>query len=211
MKLKNIKEYSNPFDAVTEFENTLSAYTNAPFVVTTDCCTHAIELCFRYKQAINECPDIITIPNKTYVSVPMTFRKLNIEYQLINSDWRSEYNFGCTNVWDSARCLRNTMYLPGQMQCLSFGRTKPMEIGRGGAILLDNEHAFKWLKKASYDGRDLYIHPWQDQVEFEVGYHYMMRPEEAVDGLNILTANKISNSYNYCYPDLSKLNISRNL
>jgi dTDP-4-amino-4,6-dideoxygalactose transaminase len=207
MKLKNIKEYSNPFDAVTEFENTLSAYTNSPFVVTTDCCTHAIELCFRYKQAINECPDIITIPNKTYVSVPMTFRKLNIEYQLINSDWRSEYNFGFTNVWDSARCLMPNMYKNGQMQCLSFGRTKPLEIGRGGAILLNDPDTYNWLKRASYDGRDLSYLPWQTQETFTVGYHYMMRPEECVDGLNKLNNDEVTNTYSHKYPNLMDISI----
>ena len=33
--------------SVEIFENKLAEFTGAPYVVTTDCCTHAIELCFR--------------------------------------------------------------------------------------------------------------------------------------------------------------------
>ena len=209
--MKRISDYNQPFDAITEFENELSKYTNAPYVVTTDCCTHAIELCFRYKQYTEQNLKTVTIPNKTYISVPMVFHKLGILYKLIDHNWNSEYNFGFTNVWDSARCLIPGMYKPGQIQCLSFGRTKPLEIGRGGAILLDDEDAYKWLRKAGYDGRDLSISPWQNQKIFNVGYHYMMRPEEAVEGLNVLSSNKVSNSYVHSYPNISELTISSNL
>ena len=45
------------FSAITEFEQMLSDYTGAPYVVVTDCCTHAIELCFRIKNVNN-----VTLP-----------------------------------------------------------------------------------------------------------------------------------------------------
>jgi len=202
----NISDYGQPFDAVADFEKSLSNYTNAPYVVTTDCCTHAIELCFRYKQHTNVIADLITVPKRTYLSVPMIFHKLNIPYNLIEYDWKEEYNFGFTNIWDSARCLKPKMYKQKQMQCLSFGRTKPLEIGHGGAILLDDKIAYDWLKKASYDGRDLSIVPWQTQQTFNIGYHYMMRPEECVDGLNMLNNNDITHT-TYSYPDISECTI----
>jgi len=202
-----LENYNNPFDAVTDFESNLAKYTGAPYVVTTDCCTHAIELCFRYKQYTKTQLNTITIPKRTYLSVPMIFHKLNIPYTLINHKWHDEYNFGFTNVWDSARCLLPNMYRSGQLQCLSFGRTKPLEIGRGGAILLDNKDAYKWLKRASYDGRDLSFDPWQNQKTFNIGYHYMMRPEEAIVGINNLNENNITHSYNHKYPDLKNISI----
>lgn len=205
--MKKLSDYANPFDAVTDFEKRLSDYTGAPYVVTTDSCTHAIELCFRFTQSINDCPTIVTIPTKTYLSVPMVFHKLGIKYNLIDSPWEDEYRFGFTNVWDSARKLSKKMYLPEQMQCLSFGRTKPLEIGRGGAILLDNEDAYKWLKEASYDGRDLSFTPWEKQEVFSVGYHYMMRPEEAIVGINKIDNNEITHTYNHTYPNLKKISI----
>jgi dTDP-4-amino-4,6-dideoxygalactose transaminase len=38
------------FDAIAEFEQALGKLTGAPYVVMTDCCTHALELCLRYEK-----------------------------------------------------------------------------------------------------------------------------------------------------------------
>ena len=198
-----ISDYTIPFDAIWDFENALSDYTGAPYVVTTDCCTHAIELCFRYSSH-----ESVTIPKHTYLSVPMVFHKLNMPYTFVNQDWEGEDNFGFTNIWDSARRLMPQMYKRGQFQCVSFGRTKPLEIGRGGAILTDDKDAYDALKRMSYDGRDLSISPWEKQQSFNVGYHYMMRPEECIDGLNKLNNGEIFHSSKYSYPDLSTINIT---
>jgi len=207
MNLKTIHEYNNPFNAITDFEYELAKYTGARYVVTTDCNTHAIELCFRYLLHTNNSIKSVTVPKRTYLSVPMIFHKLGIPYNLIDVKWNSEYNFGFTNIWDSARRLSSNMYRTGQMQCLSFGRTKPLEIGHGGAILLDNEEAYAWLKKSSYDGRDLAFTPWHEQEVFEIGYHYMMKPEDCIIGLNKLSNNDISMNKPFKYPDLSKVSI----
>jgi len=37
------------FQAVTDFENKIAKYFGAPYGVAVDCCTHAIELCLRFK------------------------------------------------------------------------------------------------------------------------------------------------------------------
>jgi hypothetical protein len=106
----------------------------------------------------------------TYLSVPQTMRKLNIDYSLIEDDWIGEYQFHGTRIWDSARRLEPNMYRAGQLQCLSFGYTKPIDIGRGGAILLDNKDDYIILSKMRYDGRDLEISPWDEQIKFYMGY-----------------------------------------
>ena len=198
-----LSDYDNPFDAIADFENKLATYTGSPYAIATDCCTHAMELCLRYLKP----SETITIPYRTYLSVPMLMHKLQLDYEIEEYEWEGRYQLGNTSIWDSARMLEVNMYLPDQFQCLSFGRTKPLEIGRGGAILTDNKEAYEWLKKASYDGRDLNIHPWQDQKEFQVGYHYMMRPEECIIGLNKLNIQDINNKP-YIYPDISNINIS---
>jgi dTDP-4-amino-4,6-dideoxygalactose transaminase len=196
-----LSDYNNPFDAITNFENKLAEYTGSPYAVATDCCTHAMELCLRYLKP----SETITIPYRTYLSVPMLMHKLQLDYKIEEYEWEGRYQLGNTSVWDSARMLEVDMYLPNQFQCLSFGRTKPLEIGRGGAILTDNKGAYDWFKKASYDGRDLNIHPWQDQNEFQIGYHYMMRPEECIDGMNKM--GTINNEYSHTYPDIRKTKI----
>jgi dTDP-4-amino-4,6-dideoxygalactose transaminase len=82
------------------------------------------------------------------------------------------------------------MYRKGMMQCLSFGHDKPLHIGRGGAILLDDEQAYNDIILMRYDGRNLNTRPWTEQKQFRVGYHYKPIPEEAVQGLALLEGIK---------------------
>ena len=191
-------------DDIFEFEKNLSQFTGAPYVVATDCCTHAIELCFIYKQYTN-----VSFTPFTYLSIPMLMHKLKINYTYLNEksqEWIGEYNFKNTNIWDSARRLERYMYRAGQLQCLSFGHNKPLEIGRGGAILLDNKYAYKILKEMSYDGRDLTISPWEKQETFRVGYHYRPTIEEAIVGSEMLETVKEQKQF-VKYPDLRNVNI----
>jgi dTDP-4-amino-4,6-dideoxygalactose transaminase len=188
-----------PFNAIADFEQVLGELTGAPFVIMTDCCTHALELCLRYEK-----PTVCSFTAYTYLSVPMSMRKLNIEYSLIPDEWVGEYQILGTRIWDSARLLRTGMYRQGQMQCLSFGYSKPLDIGRGGAILLDDETAYNKLIQQRSDGRDLRITPWQDQKVFEVGYHYRPTIEEAVRALEKLPTIDQEPKY-VKYPDLREI------
>jgi dTDP-4-amino-4,6-dideoxygalactose transaminase len=192
------------FDEIFEFEEKLSDFTGAPYVVATDCCTHAIELCFRYLKI----KDVAFTPF-TYLSIPMLMHKLNINYiytQEQSQEWRGEYQFEGTPVWDSARRLERNMYKEGQFQCLSFGHSKPLEIGRGGAILLDNHDAYVTLKEMGYDGRNLRINPWKEQWIFNVGYHYKMTLEEANAGIHLLE-NLDGECQYHSYPDCRDIKI----
>ena len=189
------------FDKILEFERALAVYTGAPYAIMTDCCTHAIELCLRYERPAN-----VSFTAFTYLSIPMLMHKLGIEYRLVPEDWTGEYQFHGTRIWDSARRLERGMYRPGQMQCLSFGHGKPLQIGRGGAILLDNAQAYEIMLKQRYDGRNLDISPWQDQQVFHVGYHYKPTIEEAEKGIELLP--KVDEKPKYVsYPDLRQIQI----
>jgi dTDP-4-amino-4,6-dideoxygalactose transaminase len=197
-------------DKILKFEQALAAYTGAPYVVMTDCCTHAIELCLRYDQ-VKTCQ----FTPYTYLSVPMTMHKLGIRYEYLDHAWQrwvGEYPFVGTRIWDSARRLEPNMYQSGQMQCLSFGHSKPLQVGRGGAILLDDTRAYDQLLRMRYDGRNLTVSPWQDQQVFAVGYHYRPTPEEAE------LASALLNGLIECpqlpkfieYPDLRNIKIIDN-
>ena len=195
------------FDKILKFEQELAEFTGAPYVVMTDCCTHAIELCLRYDQ-VQECE----FTPYTYLSMPMLMHKLGIRYNYLDHVWQrwvGEYPFLKTRIWDSARRLEKNMYRPGTMQCLSFGHTKPLQIGHGGAIILDDKQAYDKIIRMRYDGRDLNISPWQSQKEFTVGYHYRPSIEDAVQGLALLEGLK-----EFCpepkpvdYPDLRTITI----
>lgn len=188
------------FDPIYKFEQALGELTGAPFVVMTDCCTHALELCLRYVSPYK----VVRIPAHTYISVPMMLRKLDIGYILEDEPWVGEYQIKETNVWDSARKLQLGMYRKGQMQCLSFGYSKPLDIGRGGAILLDDAQAYQTLIRQRSDGRDLKITPWESQKVFELGYHYRPTIEEAVRALEKLPTVDQEPKY-VEYPDLRKI------
>jgi dTDP-4-amino-4,6-dideoxygalactose transaminase len=203
-----ITDYSNPFQAVFDFETELAKFTGAPYCITTDCCTHAIEIAFR----LSDHNKTVTFPAYTYLSVPMTMHKLNIQYSLTDTIWRDYYKFEGSRVWDCARYLKQDMYVPGSIQCNSFGRSKPLEVGLGGCILTDDAELYRRASMMRYDGRDLRINPWIKQKEFTVGYHYYMRPEECVTGLNLLAEKKFTPQLDqyFDYPDVGSIFIEQN-
>jgi dTDP-4-amino-4,6-dideoxygalactose transaminase len=201
----------NTFNDIGRFELALAEYTGAPYAVMTDCCTHAIELCLRYDK-ITDC----TFTPYTYLSIPMTMHKLGIDYNYFpdhlphRQQWIGEYKFEGTRIWDSARFFEPGMYRAGQIQCLSFGRTKPLEIGIGGCLLTDNTELYQSASRMRSDGRDLLTYsPWAEQVDFELGFHYFMKPEHCVAGLNLLKSGQLLKQPEfYNYPDCRTLNIS---
>jgi len=169
------------FKALFDFEEALAAYTGAPYAVVTDGCTHALELCFRHDQI-----EHTRFTAYTYLSVPMLMRHLDIEYEMVDEPWIGEYSFLNTRIWDSARRLEPNMYRAGQMQCLSFGWTKPMQLGKAGAILLDDPEAYRKFSRQRSDGRDLHI-PWQEETELILGYHYCPTLELCAKGIELLS------------------------
>ena len=190
------------FEKILEFETALAQFTGAPYVVMTDCCTHAIELCMRYDRV-----EFCAFTPYTYLSIPMLMHKLGIQYSYNQEQWTGEYQFQNTRIWDSARRLESNMYRSGQMQCVSFGHDKPLPIGRGGAILLDDESAYQALLRMRYDGRDLIISPWVEQREFRVGYHYRPTVEEAQRGLELLSQYQSQPPRHVIYPDCRQISI----
>ena len=49
------------FKEIKDFENKIAHWFGSPYAVAIDCCTHAIELCLRYKEV-----DKFTVPPNTY-------------------------------------------------------------------------------------------------------------------------------------------------
>ena len=192
------------FDAILHFEQELAKFTGAPYAIMTDCCTHAIELCLRHDR-----PMAVSFTSTTYLSIPMLMHKLNILYRLVPDEWTGEYQFYGTRIWDCARRLEEGMYRPGDLQCLSFGFGKPLHIGHGGAILLDDYTEYKTMLAQRYDGRDLTISPWESQQTFRVGYHYRPSIEDALMGAALLEGIKLNKPkpIHVAYPDMRGITI----
>ena len=98
---KSLDQYSNPFDAVRDFEIMLAKFTGAPYVIVTDCCTHAMEIALR----IEPPRSTVSFPGRTYLSVVMLMHKLGIDYTLTDDRWKISYKLSGTRIKDCARHL----------------------------------------------------------------------------------------------------------
>jgi len=192
------------FDIVTRFEEKIANFFGSPYAVATDCCTHAVELCL-----IKERPNWVSCPKYTYLSIPMTFKKLNLDWKFNNNLWKNYYQLGESRIFDAAVLWKPKSYIKNSYMCLSFQYRKHLNLGRGGAILCETYDDYVYFKKASYDGRLPNI-PWAEQKIESYGYHYYMTPETAQLGLDkfdqaVLTDPKEWSWNNY--PDLSTMPI----
>jgi dTDP-4-amino-4,6-dideoxygalactose transaminase len=170
------------FDIVTKFENRIAEFFGSKYAVAVDSCTHGIELTLRYQNVKK-----ISVPKRTYLSVPFLAEKLNIEREWRDDDWEDYYwlNYSDKKIIDAAVLWKKNSYIDNTFMCVSFQYQKHLSLGRGGVILLDNENDAHILKKMSYDGRLPNI-PWRDQNIDCIGYHYYMTPETAQLGLDKL-------------------------
>lgn len=167
------------FEIISEFERELASFFGSPYAIAVDSCTHGIELCLRYTKETK-----ISIPKRTYLSVPFLAEKMGLEREWRDEEWEDYYtlNFGDKKIIDAAVLWKKNSYIPNTFMCISFQYQKHLSLGRGGIILLDNKEDYITLKKMSYDGRLPNI-PWRDQDINIVGYHYYMTPETAELGL----------------------------
>jgi len=166
------------FQTIKKFETELAQLTGAPFAIMTDCCTNALELCFRYDQVKN-----VEFTCYTYLSIYQLLHRLGIEYDLEDEQWMGEYQFKGSRIWDSARMFGENIYRPGQLQCMSFGFDKPLYLGWGGAILTDDETFYETVIQQRYDGRNLEVAPWDSEPFPRIAYHMRPTPELAELGL----------------------------
>lgn len=190
--------------SVFDFERLIADFYGAPYAVATDCCTHAIELCLRYTGY-----DHVTCPSNTYLSVPMTFKKLDLKWNFTHQHWKDYYYIGNTQIIDAAVYWKKEGYIPGTFMCLSFQYKKHLNLGRGGIILVDKDHDYVKLKKMSYDGRIPDV-PWAEQNIDTLGYHYYMTPETAELGIKKFSQVKDvePKKWSYAdYPDISKMKV----
>lgn len=189
---------------VEKFEKLIAEFYGAPYAVAVDCCTHAIELCLRMTK-----PEHVLCPTRTYLSVPMTFKKLDIEWDFVDYHWDNFYFIGNTNIVDAAVYWQRNGYIPNTLMCLSFQYKKHLSLGRGGMILLDNLTQYNELKKMRYDGRLDNI-PWAEQDIDTFGYHYYMTPETAERGIFKFCTAEVAEPKLWSdqdYPDISKMSV----
>jgi len=194
------------FEPVRKFENELAKFFGCPYAIAVDSCTHGIELCVRYQKL-----DQISVPKRTYLSVPFLAKKLNIDLEWRDENWQDYYKVSDhpKPIYDAAVLWRRDSYIPGSFMCISFQYAKHLSLGRGGVILLDEEEDAIQLKKMSYDGRIPDV-PWREQNIDTFGLHYYMTPEVAATGLEKLPEAINTKPHKWVvtdWPDLTELEI----
>lgn len=212
----------NAFEIVRDFEKALCDYTGAPCAVAVNSCTNALFLALKYHQIHGM---DITIPKKTYLSVPMQIIHAGGYPKYENLKWKGMYRLKPTYIYDSARLFTSKMYYdvfeeiamanPSLMVeerqlpfiCVSFHWSKTLGIQQGGAILHANINADEWFRRARFDGRKEGVAPKDDNPI--LGYHMYMSPEIAAEGLVRLMHLPKHNKPlpNDDYPDLSKIKV----
>lgn len=204
-----------------EFESKLSNYTGAKYVVTTDNQSNALFLALYYEKNVknNIKTDTIKIPCRTYPSVPCEIIHAGLKVEFITVDGntlKGSYQLIGSNVYDSALSFTSGMYIPNTHMCVSFtGPYKHLKLGKGGAILTDNEEAYKWFKKARFSGRDeCSYHEDNFDINPVVGWNFYMMPEISARGLLLISqfynsdgTPKHNEDLELPYPDLSKFKI----
>ena len=179
---KYIKEYNlkDPWDVVDLFEKQLAEYGGSKYAVAVDNCTDAMFLCLKYLKAAGE----VTLPKRTYVSVPCTVIHAGCQVRFENIEWSGAYQLSPFPVYDGATRMRRGMYEPGSYYCISFHRRKHIPIGKGGMILTDDKDAYEWFKVARYEGRHM-ENLYKDDYFDMIGWNMYMPPEQAAEGLEL--------------------------
>jgi len=207
----------NVYDITDEFEKRLGDYTGAPYVITVDNQSNGLFLALYYEHYVNKSliSDEITIPSRTYPSVPceIIHAGLKVNFKKVKGKTiKGAYQLEPTNVWDSALRFTADMYKPGTHMCISFtGPYKHFKLSKGGAILTDNHDAYLWFKRARYSGRrECSYH--DDHFDM-LGWNFYMMPELAARGLLLMNQfyngeiPKHNEDLEMPYPDLSKFEI----
>ena len=208
-------------DFVSIFEDRLCQYTKFKYAVCCDCCTNAIlmSLDALSRLGLQSRDQIITIPSRTYLSVPMGLLRNRWKIQFADIPWLFNYPIG-NYVKDAACDFREDMgddimyYASSPLAvCVSFQQKKRLNLDQGGCVFTNSKDLAELLRRMRHDGRDPRI-AHVDEVanspnDIVLGWHAYMSPEKAARG--ILAMNQLQLLRKYVvptfesYPDISKL------
>jgi len=201
------------YDITDKFEDELCRYTNAKYCIAVDNSSNALFLSLMYENIKGQ---EITIPNRTYPSVPCEIIHAGgkVVFEKVKGETlKGAYQLKPTKVWDSALRFTSDMYIPNTHMCLSFtGPYKHLKLSKGGAILTDDYKANSWFRRARFSGRrECSYH--DDNFDM-LGWNMYMLPEIAVRGLllmnqfyNVKESEVVNEDIELEYPDLSKFEV----
>lgn len=213
----------NVHDITKNFEEKLSQYTGAPYVICVDNQSNALFLSLYYEKYVikNQKLNKIYIPSHTYPSVPCAIIHCGSKVEFLKSDpiLKGAYQLHPSKVWDSALRFTSDMYKPDTHMCVSFtGAYKHLKLGKGGAILTDSLEAYNWFKKARFSGRsECSYHEDNFDENPVIGWNFYMMPEISARGILLIqqfydaSGNpKVNEDLSLPYPNLSQFKCYQN-
>ena len=214
-ELDQVREYGydwkDPWDVVEMFEQEVAEFAGCKYGIAIDNSTNGIFLCLKYLwkeyYGMRQFPEEITIPSRTYCSVPMTIMNAGYRVKFEDVEWSGVYQLKPVSIYDGATRWTEGMYEAGDgYQIVSFQLKKRIPIGKGGIILTNDKDAMEWFKMMRYEGRHNTISYEKDELGL-IGYNMYMTPEDAARGLILMNqvprVNEDSGG-SYDIPDLSK-------
>ena len=172
-------QIDDPWDIVDAFEIMVADYAGSKYAISCDSCTNAMFMSLKYLDA----KGAITIPKKTYVSVPGLIIYAGCKIKFEDIKWSGTYQLEPYPIVDGATRFTRGMYEKGTFHCLSFHIRKILPICKGGMILTDDKVAADWFRLARYEGRDNRI-PHKNIKDIEIlGWNFYMPPEQAARGI----------------------------
>ena len=96
----------NPHEIVKWFEEEVAHYTGAKYAVSTDNCTNAIRMCCEHLK-VKE----VTIPSKTYLSVPQSIIQAGGIVKLEELEWQGVYQLKPYPIYDAAKRFTSGIFL----------------------------------------------------------------------------------------------------
>ena len=202
---------TDAWGVVDIFEKRIAEYAGSKYAVSVDNCTDALFLCLKYLEATGT----VTIPSRTWVSVPCTIKHAGCQVAFEDREWSGAYQLKPYPIYDGAVRMKKGMYQTGTFHCLSFHIRKHIPIGKGGMILTDSKEAYDWFRTVRYSGRSMgpdsvnYVLYKEDEIK-SLGWNMYMTPEQAARGLELFERleddNPDQESSGTC-KDLSSFNI----
>ena len=183
-------DFSDPIDIIDIFEKKVAKFAGSKYAIAVNSASSGIFMCLKHYQNTygnqKDFPTTITVPSRTYISVPMTVVNAGFKVKFEDIKWKGIYDLEPFNLVDGATRWTKDMYVgDGALQVVSFQIKKRVPIGAGGMILTDNKKEYEWLKLASHDGRNMNVHYGDDEFAV-IGWHMNMIPEDAARGILLM-------------------------
>lgn len=199
----------DPYQITRDFEAAVAEWAGSQYAVAVESGTAALFLSLMYAKSLDGDLGEITIPKRTYPSVPCAIIHAGGKVKWSNEHWHGIYRLKPHNIVDAALRFKKGMYDDG-LWCLSFHIKKHLPIGRGGMILTNSPLAYEWLKRARFDGRGE-VPLLQDNFTM-LGWNCYMTPEQSARGLQLFNLVKDKENPDMKveeqgYPDLSQFEV----